>query len=137
MNIHLLMMRKRIALILIFCFLLVHILSIPSEMVKAKEMNPCEMYNFSSAFVRGTYEIAYKAGFFYFHIYNSNITNNTMYVLGYDNYEHRWYRVIAHSVIGGPRIGYIGKHECRIFAFGFLGVKVLGVNATSSIGYRN
>lgn len=125
------MMRKRIALILIFCFLIVHFLSIPSEMVKAKEAKPSEMYDFTFAFVRGTYEIAYKTVIVGFHIYNTNITNNSINVLGYKNWEHRWYRVIAHSVLGGPRIGYIGKHECRIFAFGFLGVTVLGVNASS------
>jgi|WetSurMetagenome_2_1015567.scaffolds.fasta_scaffold00411_18 hypothetical protein len=68
--------------------------------------------------------------YYYFHVYNSNITNNTINVLGYHD---RWHRVMAHDVYGGLRIGFVSRHQCDIFAFGFFfGVRVLGVNASSS-----
>lgn len=123
---------KGISLLLIFCFLLVNILQVQSEVVKAKENNPKDdRYNFTCAFVWGKYEMMDK-WIDYFHIHNSNITNNTINVLGYKNWEHRWYRVMANEVTGGLRIGFVGRHQCCVFAFGFFGLIVYGVNASSS-----
>ena len=125
------MKRKGICLLLIFCFLLINILQVQSDVAKAKDTSPKEGYFFSRAYVWGKYEIMDK-WFAYFHIYNSDITNNTINVLGYQNDDHLWHRVMAHDVIGGPRIGFIGRHQCFIFAFGYLGLTVQGVNASSS-----
>lgn len=106
-------------------------MQVQSDVAKAKNTSSDEGYYFSKAYVWGKYEIMDK-WFAYFHIYNSDINNNTINVWGYKNWEHRWYRVMANDVEGGLRVGFIGRHQCFIFAFGYLGLTVQGVNASSS-----
>jgi hypothetical protein len=84
--------------------------------------NDDEIYFFTFAFVKGEYENCWKH-VAYFRIWNSNFTN-TMDVLGYKAWEHKFYSVKAFSVVGSHRIGFIGRHHCCIFAWGFGGVTV-------------
>jgi len=89
------------------------------------------MYIFRKAFVWGTYEILDK-GNGYFHVLSSNITNYTINVLGYRKSDNQEHRVMADDVAGLLHIGFIGRHQCCVFAFGFLPLHVYGVNASSS-----
>lgn len=125
------MKRMIIPLLLIFSFLFVNIIQVDFIGVEAKGSDSKgNVYFFGPAFIWGNYEKMEKY-IDYFHCYNSNITNYTINVLGYEHGNHRWVRVIADDVKGGPRIGYILRHQCCMFAFGFLGITVSGVNASS------
>jgi hypothetical protein len=91
-------------------------------------INP--QYLFYYAFVWGYYEKMAK-DIYFFNIWNSN-TNDTINVLGYDVYEHRWNRVMAEFVMGGTHVGFIGNHRCCIFTFSNIPMLVWSINDSSS-----
>jgi hypothetical protein len=45
-------------------------------------------------------------------------------VLGYSDYQSKFFSVKAVNVDGSRRIGFIGQHHCCMFAFGHGGVTV-------------
>jgi hypothetical protein len=81
-----------------------------------------DIYFFTFAFVKGEYENCSK-WFAYFNLWNPDFTN-TIDVLGYKAWEHKFYSVKAFNVQGSSRIGFIGRHHCCIFAWGYSGVTV-------------
>ena len=82
------------------------------------------------AFVWGTYENSYKHWSLSFEIWNKNVTDLTIHVIGNGPYgtndEDIWMNVEAYNVIAQRHLGIIGPHKCCIFAFGWLGVTVMG-----------
>jgi hypothetical protein len=88
---------------------------VPSESIETKDTSP-----------NGKYELMQK-GTGDFHMYNSNITNYTILVWGYQRQDHHWIHVLANDVQGGTRIGFIDTHKCCIFAFSSSGLIVSGI----------
>jgi len=126
-------MDKKPLIGIILCLILLSIIAVPTQGVK-KTINYEEntklissdrdIYFFTFAFAKGEYENCWKHTS-YFKLWNSNFTN-TMDVLGYKAWEHKFYSVKAYEVLGTLRIGFIGQHLCCIFAYGFSGVTVSG-----------
>lgn len=79
------------------------------------------------AFVWGTYEHRYKNYLLNFEIWNENITNLTIHVIGYKTSESCYVHIEAYYVDAQRHLGIIGAHSCCIFAFGFFGVEVYGI----------
>jgi hypothetical protein len=99
---------------------------VPSESIETKDTSPNGSYVFAKAYVWGKYELMQK-GTGDFHMYNSNITNYTILVWGYQRQDHHWIHVLANDVQGGTRIGFIDTHKCCIFAFSSSGLIVSGI----------
>jgi hypothetical protein len=123
-------MDKKPLIGIILCLVLLSIIAVPTQGVKTTinyEENTelissnGDIYFFTFAFVKGEYENCWKHTS-YFKIWTNS--TNTMDVLGYKAWEHKFYSVKAGYVVGSLRIGYIGRHHCCIFAFGFSGVTV-------------
>ena len=76
-----------------------------------------DIYFLTFAFIIGEYEICWK-DFTYFRFWNSDYSIKSIDVLGYKAWEHKWYPVKAFMVEGDFRIGYLGRHQCNIFAIG-------------------
>jgi hypothetical protein len=90
-----------------------------------------DMYFLNYAFVWGTYENCTKNWIGNFNIWNREPWFNlTIHVIGNGPYgtndEDIWMNVEAHNVIAQHHLGIIGPHKCCIFAFGWLGVTVMG-----------
>jgi hypothetical protein len=125
-------MRKNplIHLGIIFCLILLLTIAVPTQGVSktinyednTESISSNDAYFFTFAFVKGEYENRSK-WFAYFNLWNPDFTN-TIDVLGYTAWEHKFYSVKAYEVIGSSRIGFIGRHHCYIFAWGYSGVTV-------------
>ena len=87
------------------------------------EKSDRDIYFFLFAFVSGEYENRSK-WFDYFDIWNSNHSIHSINVLGYSDYQGKYFSLKAFRVFGSHRIGFIGQHHCCMFAFGFFGVTV-------------
>jgi hypothetical protein len=85
------------------------------------EKNDSDIYFFAFAFIEGNYENCWK-WFDYFKIWTNS--TNTINVLGYSNYQGKFIYVKAGYIVGGFRVGFIGRHHCCIFAGDWFGVTV-------------
>jgi len=125
-------MDKKPLIEIILCLILLSIIVVPTQGVK-KTINYEEntelissngnIYFFTFAFVKGEYENCWKHTS-YFNLWNSDYSIKSIDVLGYKAWEHKFYSVKAYSVQGSLRIGFIGRHHCCMFAWGFSGVTV-------------
>jgi len=87
------------------------------------EKSDGDIYFFHFAFVSGEYENCWRM-IGLFRIWNSNYSIHSINVLGYSNYQGKFFSVKAFNVQGSFRIGFIGRHHCCMFAFGPGGVTV-------------
>jgi len=121
---------KIVHLGIILCLIILLTIAIPFNSVgitlekknNTESISSKDAYFFTFAFVKGEYENRSK-WFAYFKLWNPDFTN-TIDVLGYKAWEHNFYSVKAYWVQGSFRIGFIGRHHCNIFAWGFSGVTV-------------
>jgi len=123
---------KIITLGAILCLILLLNITVPihseSKKIDYKDntesiANNGDIYFFAFAFVSGEYENRSK-WFGYFDIWNSNHSIHSINVLGYSDYQGKYFSLKAFRVFGSHRIGFIGQHHCCMFAFGFFGVTV-------------
>ncbi len=125
-------MDKKPLIGVILCFILFFSMVVPIHVESKKvdcevkeETSNHEIYFFAFAFIIGKYDNCSR-WIADFTIWNPDHQKTTIYVLGYSDYKQTFIPVKAWHVMGGPHIGFIGRHHCCMFTFSFLGVTVEG-----------